>query len=102
MNNQEQAKYLAQTIYSQIGGLQRLAVMTGAKDFKYNETGISFSLPKAKNAIRCVEIRLEPNDTYTMTFWKRGKVAKVQEIDDVYCDQLIDTFEIITGLYLTF
>ena len=101
---------IAQTIAQQIGGLNRLVVMTGAKQFvalsEVDEQlgGLKFKVGRgANNAINTVIIKLMANDTYTVEGWTiRGvKATRKVEVSDVYCDNLMDVFENITGFYLT-
>jgi uncharacterized protein with GYD domain len=101
---------IAQTIGHQIGGLNRLVVMTGAKQFvalsEVDEQlgGLKFKIGRgAKNAINTVIIKLMANDTYTVEAWTiRGvKATRKAEVADVYCDQLMDVFEEVTGFFLT-
>jgi len=49
-----------------------------------------------------VEIILQPNDTYDMTFYNVSVSGKkpVKKHNDVYFDRLVDLFEGQTGWYL--
>lgn len=107
MTNTQQ---IAQTIGQQIGGLNKVAVMTGAKDFvalsQVDEQlgGLKFRIGRgAKNAINTVMIKLMANDTYTVEFWTvRGVKATRKAVAElVYCEDLMDVFEAETGFYLT-
>jgi len=89
---------VANTIREQLG---RMAlVMLGASDFVYDESSLQFSI-KGSRVANKVRIVLDPDDTYTVEFWKgRGiKMARVSEFDGVYADQLHDLIESETGLY---
>lgn len=94
---------VAKTILAQLGG-PRFMAMTGAKNMLGSETDgtLQFRLPArlAKDGITAVRVKLEPTDTYTVTFFKvRGaKVATVAEVENVYCDTLRAVFEDKTGL----
>lgn len=72
--------------------------MVGGKVAVKTENSVRFSfMPNAKG-VRHVEIRLDPSDTYTMTFTTlKGKV--VAEIGDVYAENMHSVFEANTGLY---
>lgn len=94
---------VANTILEQLG--RSFAVMTGAKNFVGSPASLSFSLPGAggfcKNGINRVHIKLDPSDTYTMTFYRltRGtKLVTVATHTDVYCDAMQEIFTRETGL----
>lgn len=91
---------VAATILQQLGG-NRFIVMTGAKNFVYSKDTLWFNVPKTKNKANKVAVKLDPNDTYTMTFYKiRGvEVKTVSEHDGLYWDQLQSVFTKETGLY---
>lgn len=98
---------VANEIKRQLGG-RRFELMTGARDFLGDVDLLRFSLPRAKNGINKVEVRLDPSDTYTVTAWRvvrptarNGFTYQAQEkakVSDVYCDNLRDVFTEITGL----
>lgn len=88
---------VAETIRQQLGN--RCLYMLGAKHLLGDETSLQFSIQGCKE-INKIQIILDPSDTYTMKFWKiRGADFKlVKEVNEVYCDQLHDMIESITGL----
>lgn len=103
---------VANTILAQLGG-NKFRAMTGAKSFAGDKDSLTFKLPArfAKDGITAVKIKLEPTDTYTVTFykqrpWTKSNIAKgiaaavvvVKEFDNVYCDTLCTVFESATGL----
>ena len=100
------SRMTAQEIIRQLGGGQ-FAAMTGARNFVALESGLQFSIGSgAKDGINKVLIVLEPNDTYTVSFWQCGRGVKgyalrVSEHTDIYCDVLQDLFERCTGFYTT-
>jgi hypothetical protein len=94
---------IAKTILEQLGG-NRFVVMTGARNISGSEKdkSLSFKLPmKTKNQCNYVRITLTPSDLYSVEFLSiRGTSFKVKgTVDDVYCDQLLSTFETATGIY---
>lgn len=102
----EKSKRIAVTIAEQMGGLKRLQLFTGARDFMAIPNGLTFRIPGkgfAKQSINVVTVELTPLDEYVMTFSRlRGlKLTEVVKYHGVYCDQLVDLFEEATGLYLT-
>ena len=95
---------IAATILEQIGGLRRLAAMTGARDFVALEAGAQFGIGRgARDGITKVRIELTPADLYDVTFYRiRGaQVRIVSEAAGLYADQLRDTFERATGFRLS-
>lgn len=98
---------VAKTILDQMGGVGRLAMMVGAKQFVALPNGVQFKIGGgAKNKITKVRIELDPSDTYNVSFWKGEKVTTLKQVGEthtnVYCDSLMDLFERETGFYLTF
>lgn len=95
---------VANTIVQQLGG-QRFRVMTGAKDFVGSDDGVSFRLPKAKDGINIVRVKLTANDDYTVRFerlYKKGGLPEfklVNEVTGVYAENLRTVFTNNTGLY---
>lgn len=94
---------VAKTILTQLGG-NKFVVMTGARNIAGSEKDKSLSfklLMKTKNQCNYVRITLTPNDLYLVEFLSiRGTSYKVKgSVDDVYCDQLLSTFENATGIY---
>ena len=96
---------VARTILDQLGG-GRFQVMTGANSFVASPDGISFRIPKGKNAhsgraVNVVRVTLDPSDTYTIevSYLRAGVLRSVETVSDVYCDHLRPVFEQLTGLY---
>ncbi|WP_323086607.1 hypothetical protein [Providencia alcalifaciens] len=93
---------IATTILSQMGG-NRFIVMTGAKHLGFIENGLQFKLPArfAAKGINCVQVILDPSDTYTMRFLKisRVNIEEVEKTEGLFFDQLQSTFTEQTGLY---
>ncbi|WP_025154757.1 hypothetical protein [Morganella morganii] len=92
---------IATTILSQMGG-NRFIAMTGAKHLGFITNGLQFKLPArfAANGINCIQVILDPSDTYTMKFLKiRGlDCKKIAEIQGLFFDQLQEVFTEKTGL----
>jgi hypothetical protein len=109
MNDDKRTRALAvaNTILEQLGG-RRFVGMTGAKALTACDEGLRMKLPGnlTRDRINWVEVKLDPSDTYTVTFaserrprgkaWAERKV--VASVADVYCDQLREVFEEMTGL----
>lgn len=93
---------IAKTILYQIGG-NKFIVMTGSKNFLYGDNYLLMTLSQNKSGANRLKITLDPSDTYTMQFLKYRpfETEIVKEFSDVYCDQLQDIFEKVTGLYTT-
>jgi len=90
---------VARTILQQLGG-NKFRTMTGAKNFIAINNGISFQIPKAKNGINCIQIKLNGKDLYDLSFIKihGTKVTTISDDSDVYCDMLQDIFTQTTSL----
>ncbi|CAH1525884.1 conserved hypothetical protein [Vibrio owensii] len=107
MSTKDARLRIANTILAQLGG-NRFIVMTGAKQFVAIEQGLMFTLPAclAKLGINKVRVELAASDTYTMTALKvnarQGDAIEVLQESGVYCDQLEQTFEDLTGVYTRF
>ena len=104
----EQAAATATTIFNQMGGVNKIGAMTGAKNFGFNVTDAgnvkgSF-LFKGARKVNGLEVTLENDDTYTMTFSKttpKSGYTVINEIGNVHGDQLAGIFTSTTGLYLS-
>jgi hypothetical protein len=114
----ETAKEISNTILQQMGGTARIKAFVNGKNFIYSRDGTTtfqFSLSKKANAIK---IRLNGNDLYDVEFVKVGSKSEkiegtdlkfrtgtrktVSEYTDIGCEQLVELFELETGLYLHF
>jgi len=106
-DNKARSLEIANTILEQLGG-RRFVGMTGAKALTACECGLRMKLPGnlTRERINWVEVKLTPSDTYAVTFASerrpRGKAWAERKVlhtfEDVYCDQLRDLFEEVTGL----
>lgn len=94
-------KELAQLILQYMGG-NRFLTMTGAKDLSYDETSLSFKIPKSfKNGVSHVRIIYnEGLDLFDMKFmYIRGTTYKeLKYVSDLYFEDLQKTFTEETGL----
>lgn len=94
---------IAQTILSQLG--PQFQILIHVKQYVVGERSLAILFSDSKIADKVV-IELCPNDTYTVTFYKRIRggifVDKVKEYENVYCDMLQELFETTTGLYVHF
>lgn len=97
----------ADTTLQQFGGNKALA-MIGGKAIKHPAGYAHGTLAirfKGNRKVNYVTFELNVDDTYTLTFSKyspsKFTLTKVQELDAVYCDQLQQVFESVTGLYLS-
>jgi hypothetical protein len=103
MISSQDAKEIAQTILSQMGGSNRLKAMIGAQHFSFCADGaLQFKFKLCRKA-NYVKISLNGKDLYDMKFVKvRGTDLKeVKIINDIYNEDLKKIFEDFTGLYLT-
>jgi hypothetical protein len=95
----QDSERIGRTILEQIGGAGRLVAMTGAKHVLLLERGVCFKFAGG----RYCEIVLDADDTYTIEVSKLRRYEKTgtRSLSGVYCDGLVETFESMTGLYLT-
>lgn len=93
---------IANTILQQMGGMRRLIMFTGAKNFVALPNGVSFRI--GNRSINYVRITLNAKDLYDMEFalLRGGKMTNKKEYNDIYNDQLRPIFEEATGMYLSF
>lgn len=89
---------IAKTILSQLGGRKFIA-MTGSTNFIAGEYSLSMTLKPNKLKAKFLKITLDPNDTYTMTFYAlvKCRLEVKFELPGVYCDMLQDIFTEQTG-----
>jgi hypothetical protein len=94
----------AQTTLNQLGGINKIHAMTGAKDFARDEAGqyVSFKFLGCKTA-NYIKITLTWEDLYEMEFGKLKKweYEVVKSINGVYAEDLKRIFEDTTGLALS-
>lgn len=105
---------VAQTILDQLGG-NRFIVMTGSSNFVEDKTTNTLRMNLAKNASKAnrLSITLNPDDTYTMRFWRYtaprwsnktfsysdAKIKEVKTFSGIYFDQMQRLFTEVTHLY---
>ena len=103
---------VADIILEQLGGY-RFMRMTGSHGFISDGNTLRMVLRKNASKANRLWITLDPDDTYTMRFFKYTptkwnnktfsyspeKIKEIKEIKGVYCDQLQDIFTEATGLY---
>lgn len=104
--------FVSQEILKQLGG-NKFIVMTGVSNLVYDDYSLMMTLPKNKSKANRLKIKLEPTDTYTMTFFKytgprkkknsfeytEPKSEEIVKYEDVYCDSLQELFTEVTGMY---
>lgn len=92
---------IAQTIFNQIGGC-RFKAMVGASHFAHTHNALRFRFKMCNKANVCL-ITLNGLDLYDLKFFKCKPTAAdsepVKTYENLYFDQLTDTFEKYTGLY---
>lgn len=87
----------AQTIINQLGG-NKFVVMTGAKNFLYDQNSLMFSIGRgAKSGINKIKIELN-NDLYNVVFWNTKKTEyTISQFENVYAEELTSLFTNETG-----
>ena len=98
--SKDESMNIAQTILSQMGGRRRLEAFTGAYNFAVGDGSVMFRIKNRK--VNVVKVKLNGSDLYDVTFGRiSGTNYKVvEELKDVYAEDLIDLFERETGMYL--
>ena len=91
----------AQTILKQMGGAGRIKTMIGAKNFVSSGNSVMFQFPNPNRIANKVRITLDPNDTYTMEFYKGASADPVKSFEGLYASDLRKTFEQFTKMYLS-
>lgn len=103
---------IADAILEQLGGSKFLA-MTGANHLLADGNTLRMRLPKNNSRANRLYITLDPDDTYTMRFfrftagrlnkktfiWTEDKTQEIRLEKGVYCDMLQDVFASVTGMY---
>jgi len=103
--NSKKDQEIANTIAEQMGGVRRLEIMVGARDFVAIPNGLQFRIPGknfARDSINVIRVTLTPADEYDMEFLRERslKLKEIKAYRGVYCDQLMSLFEDTTGLTL--
>jgi len=100
--SKEESIQIAKTILSQLGGQNKLVAFTGAYNFVVGDGAVMFRIKN--RGVNFVKVKLNGSDLYDVTFGRiSGTNYKiVEELDDVYAEDLIDIFEKETGMYLRF
>lgn len=102
MLTNSEAQTIAQTTLTQLGG-SRARAMIAAKHVIFDKDGsVQFKFSGSK-AFNFVKITLDASDTYTIRFCKLVSydVRAEHTISGVYADQLVNIFQVNTGLYLS-
>lgn len=94
---------IAKMIFEQLHIRRLFTAMVGAKDYVATDNGLRFRIGKNSSNANRIEISLDPNDTYTITFVRvaKGGYNALECIDNVYVDMMHDVIERYTGLYTT-
>ena len=101
MSDTDYRREVAATILEQLGGAGFIR-MTGARQFVVTEGGLKFRIPgnMTRGRINGVEVTLDPDDTYTVTFCVIRKFKVCSQIirEGIFCDCLPILFRDETGL----
>ena len=105
MKTKEERQQIAGTIISQLGGMNRLSVMTGVHNFTAMDSGVLFKM-KGLNAPGCgnvVRVELNSLDLYDVKIGtvRKGEVSWKHTSEGVYADMLKSLIETGTGRYLS-
>jgi len=97
---------VAHTILRQLGGQGLVGALLGVTQFAGDESSVRVKFKAhGKDGINCFKVTLTPLDTYTVNFYRIRCSAKWDDmgcVEDVYCDNLVETIEGRIGLCLHF
>ncbi len=101
--SKERNQEIAQTILTQLGGINRLNAMIGVKDVYSIENGVRFRIKCRGAKANYVKIQLNSMDLYDMELGKvHGESYKVKgAFNSVYGDMLKQLISNTTGLALS-
>jgi hypothetical protein len=81
---------VANTIWAQISLSTKMAC--GARKPIGDENSLMFQVTITRNVTHKIKVRLDPNDTYTLTCYRLGRhglnVTTEREVNDVYAEDL--------------
>jgi hypothetical protein len=105
MTTSTYGQQIAETTIKYLGGYGKISAMIGAKNFGFDKEGLlRFQFKMFKKA-NLVTFKVNGKDLYDIKFYKlstrTGECPLVQEINDLYADQIKKAFEQYTGLYLS-
>ena len=94
-----------ETIIKQLGGAGKLRAMVGVTYFVADgENKICFDYKGCRKSNK-IHITLNSLDTYDIEFFKYNRKTfecpQVGSFENIYGDQLVEIFEVFTGLYLS-
>ena len=93
-----------QIIFEQLGA-NKFAAMTGAHGFHFGDDSFGCRIKaRAKKGINMIIIKLDDDDTYTVTLHQQNMRAfkfNSWEFPGIYCDQLKELIKRETGLDLS-
>ena len=94
---------IANTIISQMGGFGTLKLFVNGRNYMADDNSVMFKFSGSRKFNFCKIVYNYGMDEYEMHFIKIwGENKKVEVVNGVFCDTLVDTFEEKTGLYLHF
>ena len=92
---------VAKTILTQLGG-RRFSTMTGAINLLDHGDALSMRFGRNSSNSNYLKVTLNCMDLYDLRFSKVSKWGEEKSIKtyhDIYCDELVETFEAHTGMY---
>ncbi len=94
---------VASTILDQLGGINKVSIMTGATNLVSDYNSIVFNLPTkyAKGKRNKIIIVLEQDDLYTMewiAFDRSYSMTTIKKVSGIYAEDMRSVFTAMTGL----
>jgi len=102
--DRDKTKHIAETILQQMGGQNRIAAMTGARNFVNLGNGVSFKFKLCRRFNYFKVVLNAALDLYEVTLSrvdKWGEQKNQETFEGIYWDQLKGIFEQKTGLRLS-
>ena len=100
----KESQDIQDSIYSALGGKNKLVAMIGAKDFVHSKKGLTFKLPKQANKINMITIELNGKDTYDISlanFSIKNGYKVIHKDEDIGAEWIKSVIEMKTGLKLS-
>lgn len=100
----KESQDIQDSIYTALGGKNKLVSMIGAKDFVHSKKGLTFKLGRKAEGINMVTIELNGKDTYDITlasFSIKGGYKVIHKDEDIGAEWIKSVIEMKTGLKLS-
>lgn len=100
----KESENIQDSIYTALGGKNKLISMIGAKDFVHSKKGLTFKLPRKAEGINMITIELNGKDTYDISlasFSIKAGYKIIHKDEDIGAEWIKSVIEMKTGLKLS-